>query len=312
MATQRIDITSPVGRIVAGNLYVGRDKDYDGNPLVVKTGPNAGQARVQFFFSIAIAKGSEQHWAHTEWGGKIWQAGNAAFPQMAQHPSFAWKIEDGDSTIPNKKGRKNCETEGHPGHWIIKFSGGMAPKIYAEEGGRLVQKLEENFVKPGYFVQVAFNVSGNGNQNNSGVYLNHDMVCFRAFGPEISFGRDVNEAGFGSAPLPAGAMLTPPPSAAPMPGSVPQAPPPAVPVMPNTQFLQVPASPTPAGIPSVPAAPASSIPAVAMPSPSNLPPAPPAPAGPRMTAAAQGISREAYITAGWNDAQLIANGLMVA
>jgi hypothetical protein len=30
-----------------------------------------------------------------------------------------------------------------------------------------------------------------------------------------------------------------------------------------------------------------------------------------MTAAANGVSREAYLAAGWTDAQLIANGLML-
>ena len=43
------------------------------------------------------------------------------------------------------------------------------------------------------------------------------------------------------------------------------------------------------------------------------PPAPPAPAAPvrQMSAAANGATYEQYIAAGWNDAQLVAGGLML-
>jgi hypothetical protein len=138
---------------------------------------------------------------------------------------------------------------------------------------------------------VAGTVDGNGSQSQPGIYLNHSMVCFRAFGPHIVFGASPEEAGFGQSALPAGASLTPPPSALPMPAAAPvQAPPVPVPlptqVMPNPQFLQVPAPPAPPMV------------------------APPPASGPQMTAKAGGVSREAYIQGGWTDAQLIANGLM--
>ena len=42
-----------------------------------------------------------------------------------------------------------------------------------------------------------------------------------------------------------------------------------------------------------------------------LTPEPPAPAGLTMTAAANGITYEAYIAKGWKDDQLIAQGLAV-
>ena len=132
--SQRVNITSPVGRIVMGSLYDPSTTDAEGKPLVVKTGPNAGQPRVNYFFALAIPKGAEPHWAHTPWGQQIWNVGNQAFPNAAQSPAFAWKIEDGDSQIPNKKGRKPCDNEGWRGHWILKFSGGFAPKVYQQEG----------------------------------------------------------------------------------------------------------------------------------------------------------------------------------
>ncbi len=326
MSTQtRVNLKSPVGRIVMGSLYNPNKTDFDGKPLTIKTGPNAGQPRTNYFFALAIPKMGETHWANApadalgvSWGRKIWEVGNTAFPAAAQRADFAWKIEDGDSTIPNKKNRIPRENEGWPGHWILKFSGGFAPKVYKQEGGAFVQVLEPDFIKCGYFVEVAFSVDGNDNQNNPGVYLNHSMVCFRAYGPEITFGPDVNEAGFGAAPLPAGASLVPPASSIPMPAAAPQGGLPApgpLPVLPNPQFLQVPppaavpgasvagsvALPSPQAIPGP-----SAIPAI--PSPSNLPP-PPA-AGPTMTAKAAGVTREAYLAAGWTDAQLIAHGYM--
>lgn len=321
--SQRVNITSPVGRIVMGSLYDPSTTDAEGKPLVVKTGPNAGQPRVNYFFALAIPKGSEPHWAHTPWGQQIWAVGNQAFPNAAQSPAFAWKIEDGDSQIPNKKGRKPCDNEGWRGHWILKFSGGFAPKVYQQEGAGYVQIMQKDFVKPGFFVEVAFGVEGNGSQSQPGVYLNHSMVCFRAYGQEIVFGPDVASAGFGQSALPAGASATPLPGTAPMPqapaaaptlpgapagyaaplphaGSVPtpSAPVPGapapIPVMPNTGFVQMP--------PPVPQAPAA---------PMAPPPAPAAPVR-QMTAAANGVTYEAYVAAGWSDAQLVQNGLMLA
>lgn len=326
--SKRVNITSPVGRIVMGSLYDPSTTDAEGKPLVVKTGPNAGQPRVNYFFALAIPKGTEPHWAHTPWGQQIWNVGNQAFPNAAQSPAFAWKIEDGDSQIPNKKGRKPCDNEGWRGHWILKFSGGFAPKVYQQEGAGYVQVTQKDFCKPGYFVEVAFSVEGNGSQSQPGVYLNHSMVCFRAYGQEITFGPDVASAGFGAAPLPAGASMTPPAGAIPMPQApaaapaayVPPAPVPAgVPQIPGV----APAPLVPAGSVPMPYAPAPGAPApipvtpnpgfVQVPPPAPMAP-PPAPAAPvrQMTAAAQGIPYESYVAQGWTDAQLVQNGLMLA
>jgi len=330
---QKVNITSPVGRIVMGSLYDPSTTDAEGKPLVVKTGLNAGQPRVNYFFALAIPKGAEPHWAHTPWGQQIWNVGNQAFPNAAQSPAFAWKIEDGDSQIPNKKGRKPCDNEGWRGHWILKFSGGFAPKVYQQEGAGYVQVMQKDFCKPGYFVEVAFSVDGNGSQSQPGVYINHSMVCFRAYGPEISFGPDVASAGFGQSALPAGASMTPPAGAIPMPQAPAAAPaayaPPALPGVPQIPGA-APAPLAPAGSVPTPYAPAPGAPApipvtpnpgfVQVPPPAPVPMAPPpapAPMAPQpapvrqMTAAAQG-PYEAYIAAGWTDAQLVQNGMMLA
>lgn len=333
--SNRTNLTTPVGRIVMGSLYKANTTDAEGKPLVVKNGPNAGQPRVDFFFALAIPKQGEQSWAQTTWGQTIFGVGRAAFPQACQSPTFAWKIEDGDSQIPNKRGKKPCDNEGWRGCWILKFSGGYAPKVFRQDGSGYVQVTEADYVKPGYYVEVACSVDGNGSQSQPGIYLNHSMVCFRAYGPEIVFGPNVEEAGFGQAPLPAGASMTPPASSLPMPaagaapvpaasyapaggamplpGMVGAAPAAPIPVTPNPAFLQVPQAVPAAALPGVPAAsPApSAIPAAAVPA-SPIPPVPSASpsSGPQMTALANGVTYQAFIAAGWTDAMMIAQGYM--
>ena len=290
--SDKLQLVSPVARIVQGSLYKPSTKDLQGNPLVVKSGPNAGQPRVNFWIKIAIPKGAEQSWNQTAWGQKIYAVGAQAFPQFVQAPSFAWKIEDGDSAVPNpeRKGKRNCDQEGWKGNWILKISGGYAPKIYRSEGANWVPFTEDGAVKAGHYVEAAFTVEGNNTPTKPGLYLNFSMVAFRGFGPEIVFGPDVNEVGFGQAPLPPGATLAPP------------------------------AGFTPPGLPAAPVVPGSPpVPAYVGPattSPSNSPviPNPGFLNGPRrvMTPLANGLPYEQFSAAGWTDAQLIAQGLMVA
>lgn len=172
-------------------------------------------------------------------------------------------------------------------------------------------------------MEANFTVESNNSTQTAGLYLNHSMVCFRGYGAEITFGPDVASAGFGKAPLPAGASAVPlggtpmPPlpngaAAAPVPMSAPVAgatpPPPMayappvaapVPVVPNVGFVQVPPPAGPVVMPPPP-----SIPAVAVP--------PPAPPVRQMTAAAGGATYESMIAAGWTDALLVQHGMMLA
>lgn len=299
----RTDLLTPVGRLVGGSLYTGSDKDADGKPRVIKSGPNQGQPTTQFYFKIAIPKGPEQHWASTDWGAKIWAAGHAAFPVQAQTPHFSWKVVDGDSTVPNRNNNKPCDNEGFPGNWVLTFSSGFPPKVFNADGTQQITEVDA--VKPGYFIQVFGSVDGNGSTQQPGVFLNHSMVAFAAYGPEINFGVPASAVGFGTGTaLPAGASAVPlstgfnPAPPAPAAAPAPTAPPPAPPAR---------AASTP-----VPPAPA---PTTVAPNPGFLaPPPPPAAAAPRpparvMTAAAT-APYEVYIKGGWTDAQLIQHGLM--
>jgi hypothetical protein len=185
--------------------------------------------------------------------------------------------------------------------------------------------MQKDFCKPGYFVEVAFSVEGNGSQSQPGVYINHSMVCFRAYGPEISFGPDVASAGFGAAPLPAGASMTPLAGAIPMPQAPAAAPtmplPPGLPQVPGVApaplpqggFAPMPSAPAPGAPAPIPVTPNPGFVQVPPPAPAPMAP-PPAPVAPvrQMTAAANGVTYEAYVAAGWSDAQLVQNGLMLA
>ena len=278
----RIDLLTPVGRLVQGNLYTGASTDAENRPLVYKTGANMGQPRVNFWFNVAIAKAGEQHWNQTSWGQKIWNVGQTGFPNgQANSPSFAWKIIDGDSQIPNTQGNKPCDNEGFPGHWVLKFSGSFAPSLHNEDGSSLL--TEPNAIQLGDYVEVFGFVGDNKSTQQPGIYLNPSMVARAGFGKRIIAGVDPKAVGFGKSQLPPGASVTPVASFAPpvMPAGVPM---PAAPVMPIVTPPPHPAILTP------------QVPVVAK----------------VMTPLANGATYEQMIANGWTDALLIQHGMMLA
>lgn len=254
--------TTPIGRMVGGSVYHARDKDFQGNPLTIKSGPNIGQPRSEFYVGLAIAKAGEQHWAETEWGYKIWTEGHTAFSGgEGQRPDFAWKITDGDSQVVNRANVRPCDKEGYPGHWVLNFSSAFEPGLYSmvitDKPQQLVGTDE---ILPGYYIQIAGNVAGNNNRTNPGVYLNLQMVCLMGYGERIVSGPDVASAGFGGQ-LPPGASTTPVGGGfnpAPAPGFTPAAPPqgPGQPqvAQPAHQTPVAPSVPSAGGAPDVPSA----------------------------------------------------------
>lgn len=328
-----INFTTPVGRIVQGELSKAQPVlDDNGTQKLTRDGLPA----IQHFIALAIPKvPGHTHWAQTDWGKQVWDEGNRAHPTFAPHPSFSWKIEDGDSTAPNKVGKKNADREGFPGSWILRFRSSFLPKTYNADGSAPIPA--ENF-KCGYYAQVNCTVTGNTGKS-PGVYLNPNMVALSGYGEEIIAGPDAKEAGFGAAPLPPGASATPlggfvapavtppvPAPAGPYWGTVPAFT--ATGVAPAAPFAAPFAAAGTAVPPSFPqiTPPASASTATTSPSnglPSNgpapvnpaflAPPAPPvAPpaSAKRMTAAANGASYADMIRAGWNDALLVQHGMM--
>ena len=107
MTTERIDLLTPVGRLVQGSPFEPQTTDAEGRPLVIKTGPNTGQPRVDYFMAIAIPK-TDPGWP--ELWAKIQATAKRDFPSLFDaagaciNPAFAFKVVDGDSTVPNQKG----------------------------------------------------------------------------------------------------------------------------------------------------------------------------------------------------------------
>jgi hypothetical protein len=315
-----VDLKIPVGRIVQGQLWKVQKKTdpKTGAPLLGKD----GLQRESRFFAVAVAKTpGHTHWSQTQWGQIIWAEGQKAYPQMSQHPSFSWKIEDGDSTVPNKKMKRNCDREGHPGHWILKFSTEKRGPISTWNATGSAPMPGEEFM-PGRYVEVFANVAGNTG-DTPGVYLNPVMVALAGYGPLIEVAPDPSVAGFGQSALPPGASAVPlasttltPPAAA-LPGTT--APTahglPVVPaaVLPQSAGPLSQPVPQPAASPgSTPMTSPSSV--VVQPNPAFLlgPLAPIAPAAPTLSPAAlaAGHTYKQLRDAGHTDEQLRAAGYL--
>lgn len=329
-----IDILFPPGRFVQGSLYDPNTENADGEPLVYKSGQNKGQPRVDYFIGVAIPKiPGHTHWSQTEWGAQIWAAGFEWWPggqsSMAIRDDFAWKITDGDSTKPDKKGKRPCDKEGHPGNWIVKFGGGTQPKIVNFDGSKSI--LEPDAVMPGDHVQMFGSIASNESTQTAGIYVNHRIVAFVGYdnvNGRIAYGPDPSKVGFGTAPRPAGVSDIPtgalaPPAAAGAPG-VPSAntaspPPPAAHAAPSTPpppaatASTPPPPPVPGAQPTPPPNPALVAAATtAAPPPPGAAAAPPPPAAPvrQMTAAAT-TTYDEYIRAGWTPEALVQHGFMI-
>lgn len=272
------DILFPVGRMIGGSMYKpNQKKDSFGKPVI----DTSGRPVSSFSFGVAIPK-TQPQWQLETWGAQIRTVGQVAYPGICDTPSFAWKIIDGDSAVPNKKNRKPCDQEGYPGNWVLWFSQSWAPKLVNANGSQ--ELTEPNAVIPGYYIQVFGNVKSNAPSPTPGVYLNPLAVALSGFGAPIETSSvDTTAVGFGTAPAPAGMSATPigmmPAPAAPATPAAPAAP--AAPLAPNTAFLQ--------------------------------PPPPPVPAAPvrQMTAAANGASYESFIANGWTDDLLRQHGMMI-
>ncbi len=325
-----IKFKTPVARIVQGELWKERvKKDDAGQPMFIEP----GRPRTQRYFAVAIPKQpGHTHWSQTDWGRQVWDEGVRAHQQFAQHPSFSWKIEDGDSQVPNKKMKKNCDREGHPGHWIIKFSTELSEPIPTYNSTGSAPMPGEAF-KPGNYVEVFAMVKGNTGKTQ-GVYMNPLMVALAGYGEPIATEADPSEAGFGQSALPPGASavplastsLTPPATA--LPGMQPMRPAattfshPVTPGVPLVPAAALPQSAVPLSqVAQQPAAFAGSTPTT---SPSNLvavqpnpafllgPLAPIAPAQPQLTpqALATGHTYEVLRSKGYTDDQLRAAGYL--
>lgn len=179
------EVLTPVGRIVAGHPMVARPVTDNRTGAVVKNAD--GTDRTDHYFGLAILKQGETHWNQTEWGAKIWNAGQSGWPNGEfNSPTFSWKIADGDSQVPNKRGKKPCDQEGWPGHWVIHLST-MLP-IGCFHTGRFApheQIQNKDEIKPGDYGRVFLNAKGNAPSESPGVYLNPSLFELVRAGQQI-------------------------------------------------------------------------------------------------------------------------------
>ena len=241
-------VLTPTGRLVQGDFFKPNTTDQQGNPLVIKTGPNKGQPRTDYFGALAFPKGQPATDALI--ASMVQQAATsyaALFPNGPQPanpagnwgcslPKFSFKIMDGDGVDDN--GKANSSKDGFAGHWVVKFSSGFAPQVWTRcknlpdghptkalnaDPETLVQLLptDAGLCKRGYFYRINGSFDGNGQQlpgGSPGLYTNYNLVELVAFGDEITSGPVASEvfaapAGATSpapsAPAPATAGLTP-------------------------------------------------------------------------------------------------------
>lgn len=294
MTTERIEFLTPVGRIVAGDVWEPRTEDFQGNQLTIKSGPNAGQPRQEYYIGLAIPK---NHPEFPALYAKIVQAARAGFPNLfdaagnCMRADFAFKIIDGDSTVLNRNNNRPCDKEGYPGHWVLNMSTSLGIKAYDSQNKQI--PAESKSIKCGDYVRVFGSVAPNGNAQNPGVFLNPTMLQFSHQGDAISTGISAEQA-FGSAPMPAapaGAITTPAPALAAMP----------------TGNVAAPAATVTVPATSTPIQPSVAAPAVAnvQPAPDFLNPAPAAPAVEEKFLIQGAVYTRAQLHAsGWNDTQI--------
>lgn len=212
------EFTTPVGRYVSGDLFTPDTKDNKGNPLTDKQ----GQPTQRYNFGLAIPKASAG-WA--ELYQQIAAEAKAGHPQLFANgmpQSFAWKITDGDSQVPNGAGNRPCDKVEWVGCYIMWFSGSYAPKC-CDENWALI--TDSNELKRGYYIRVVGSTKPNDDAMKPGVYLNYAGIQRCAYGEAITGGIDLKQA-FATpvGALPQGASATPLAPTAPAPATSPMAP----------------------------------------------------------------------------------------
>jgi len=207
-----IEFTTPEGRIVAGHPMEAHPVTDDANRPKVAAD---GTPRTSTYVGLAIPKGPETDWKQTPWGQQIAAVALADWPN-GEHgsPSFAWKVTDGDSAVPNKRGKKPCDREGWPGHWIIHASTELSVRCHHKdkyEAHEVIQNKAE--IKRGDYGRLVLQVKGNAPAQSPGLYVNPILFSLDRPGVEI-VSVDATSAkdafGGGGTPAPAAGPSTPP------------------------------------------------------------------------------------------------------
>ena len=126
------------------------------------------------YIAVAIPKAGSVDWKTTPWGQQIYARAVADWPNGEYGaPTFAWKIADGDSQIPNQKGKKPAEREGWAGHWILHCNTQLGIRCHHVGQYAPEQQIQDaNEIKTGDYARVLIGVRGNGPSQSPGVYVN--------------------------------------------------------------------------------------------------------------------------------------------
>jgi hypothetical protein len=246
--------STPVGRLISGDPWTKQTTDFDNRPIP--------EDKQRYWFAVAVEKNAP---GMSDMLGNIYKAAMAGYAHapavLAQvqqglaAQQFSWKVDDGDEMRANAQtGQQERRWKHGEGCYILKFSTTL-PIRAAKYQGNVPTDCDAAEIKRGYYVQVAYSTTVNGNTDKTaGVYLNPQTVCMVAFGEEIVGGPSLDQQ-FGQGPggyMPAGASQTPlaptgAPGAAPQPAAAPAAQPAG---MPSPQPQSQPAPAQPSGMPT--------------------------------------------------------------
>ena len=165
------------------------------------------------YFAVAVPKGAETHWNQTAWGRDIYNKAVQDWPK-GEHGAadFSWKIIDGDSQVPNKKGKIPAEREGWARHWVVHCSTRFNVKCFHVGKYEPMQQIaDEKEIKTGDYCRVLLGVKGNGPITDSpGVYINPDKFeLSRAGTPIVSDSGTSAADAFGGAGVATPAVTAP-------------------------------------------------------------------------------------------------------
>lgn len=213
------------GRIVAGHPMKDQVKFDDNGQKIIKD----GKEQTQRYIGLAIPKNGSTDWKQTDWGRQFYAEGTNATNGYKngedQHPSFSWKITDGDSAIPNKRGKKPCEQTGYPAHWIVHISTEIPYGCYHVGKYDPIQAIQNpDEITCGDNARVLVDVKPNRRKDGSaaktpGIYVNPRLLELSSKGEPIvnePSGPSASAVFGGGAPAPvstpAPAGVTPPPA----------------------------------------------------------------------------------------------------
>jgi len=180
----------PPGRIVQGHPMK-RHPQLDDVTKLQKVMSN-NEPQFNTHAACAIPKTGETIWKTTSWGQQIVEIATAVWPG-GEHaiPTFAWKIVDGDSTVPNEKMSIPCEQEGFAGHWVIHVSALQPFQCFHGDDLAPHQQIQDEAeIKTGDYGQFIIDVRSNKPKNpkaghKAGLYVDGKVFSLRQVGKRI-------------------------------------------------------------------------------------------------------------------------------